>query len=285
MIPLSHIKNNKYNFGLYIVSTPIGNLKDITIRALDILSKSDYILCEDTRISKKLLDKYNIKSNLISNHKFNEKKNVNKIIDILNSKKIVSLISDAGTPCVSDPGKIIINECINNKINIYPIPGPSAVTAAVAISGFDEKYFFYGFFPKKKKDIIRDLNNLSKINCSIVFFVSPKKINKIIEEIKNFFFGRKILICREISKFYEEYTRTNVEDLETYSKIPKGELTVIISEAKINKNASQRLNESDKKNIRKMIRTLSIKDIINLISKNKEISKKEIYKFCLSLKK
>jgi len=285
MIPLSDIKKNKYSFGLYIVSTPIGNLRDITLRALDILSQSEYILCEDTRVSKKLLDKYQIKSNLISNHKFNEKKNVNKIIDILNSKKIVSLISDAGTPCISDPGKIIINECVNNKINIYPIPGPSAVTAAVSISGFDEKYFFYGFFPQKKKDITKDLSNLSKINCSIVFFVPPKKINKIIEEIRNFFSGRKILICREISKFYEEYTRTNVEDLKTYSKIPKGELTVIISESKINKNASQRLNESDKKNIRKMIRTLSIKDIINLISKNKEISKKEIYKFCLSLKK
>ena len=285
MIPLSDIKKNKYSFGLYIVSTPIGNLRDITLRALDILSQSEYILCEDTRVSRKLLDKYQIKSNLISNHKFNEKKNVNKIIDILNSKKIVSLISDAGTPCISDPGKIIINECINNKINIYPIPGASAVTAAVSISGFDEKYFFYGFFPQKKKDITKDLSNLSKINCSIVFFVSPKKINKIIEEIKNFFSGRKILICREISKFYEEYTRKNVEDLEPYSKIPKGELTVIISEAKIKKNVSQKLNESDKKNIKKMIRTLSIKDIINLISKDKEISKKEIYKFCLSLKK
>ena len=284
MIPLSDIKK-KYSFGLYIVSTPIGNLRDITLRALDILSQSEYILCEDTRVSKKLLDKYQIKSNLISNHKFNEKKNVNKIIDILNSKKIVSLISDAGTPCISDPGKIIINECVNNKINIYPIPGPSAVTSAVSISGFDEKYFFYGFFPQKKKDITKDLNNLSKINCSIVFFVPPKKINKIIEEIRNFFSGRKILICREISKFYEEYTRTNVEDLAPYSKIPKGELTVIISEAKIKKNVSQKLNESDKKNIKKMIRTLSIKDIINLISKDKEISKKEIYKFCLSLKK
>ena len=285
MIPLSDIKKNKYSFGLYIVSTPIGNLRDITLRALDILSQSEYILCEDTRVSKKLLDKYQIKSNLISNHKFNEKKNVNKIIDILNSKKIVSLISDAGTPCISDPGKIIINECVNNKINIYPIPGPSAVSAAVSISGFDEKYFFYGFFPQKKKDIIKDLSNLSKINCSIVFFVPPKKINKIIEEIRNFFSGRKILICREISKFYEEYTRTNVEDLEPYSKILKGELTVIISETKIKKNVSQKLNESDKKNIKKMIRTLSIKDIINLISKDKEISKKEIYKFCLSLKK
>jgi len=285
MIPLSDIKKNKYSFGLYIVSTPIGNLRDITLRALDILYQSEYILCEDTRVSKKLLDKYQIKSNLISNHKFNEKKNVNKIIDILNSKKIVSLISDAGTPCISDPGKIIINECVNNKINIYPIPGPSAVTAAVSISGFDEKYFFYGFFPQKKKDIIKDLSNLSKINCSIVFFVSPKKINKIIEEIKNFFSGRKILICREISKFYEEYTRTNVEDLKPYSKILKGELTVIISETKIKKNVSQKLDESDKKNIKKMIKTLSIKDIINLISKDKEISKKEIYKFCLSLKK
>jgi 16S rRNA (cytidine1402-2'-O)-methyltransferase len=285
MIPLSDIKKKKYSFGLYIVSTPIGNLRDITLRALDILSQSEYILCEDTRVSKKLLDKYQIKSNLISNHKFNEKKNVNKIIDILNSKKIVSLISDAGTPCISDPGKIIINECVNNKINIYPIPGPSAVTSAVSISGFDEKYFFYGFFPQKKKDITKDLNNLSKINCSIVFFVPPKKINKIIEEIRNFFSGRKILICREISKFYEEYTRTNVEDLAPYSKIPKGELTVIISEAKIKKNVSQKLNESDKKNIKKMIRALSIKDIINLISKDKEISKKEIYKFCLSLKK
>jgi len=285
MIPLSDIKKNKYNFGLYIVSTPIGNLRDITLRALDILSQSEYILCEDTRVSKKLLDKYQIKSNLISNHKFNEKKNVNKIIDILNSKKIVSLISDAGTPCISDPGKIIINECVNNKISIYPIPGPSAVTSAVSISGFDEKYFFYGFFPQKKKDITKDLSNLSKINCSIVFFVPPKKINKIIEEIRNFFSGRKILICREISKFYEEYTRTNVEDLEPYPKIPKGELTVIISEIKIKKNVSQKLNESDKKNIKKMIRILSVKDIVNLISKDKEISKKEIYKFCLSLKK
>jgi len=283
MIPLSHIKNNKYNFGLYIVSTPIGNLKDITIRALDILSKSDYILCEDTRISKKLLDKYNIKSNLISNHKFNEKKNVNKIIDILNSKKIVSLISDAGTPCISDPGKIIINECINNKINIYPVPGPSAVTAAVSVSGFDEKYFFYGFFPQRKKDILRDLEILSKINSSIVFFISPKKINKITEDIKKFFSDRKILICREISKFYEEYLRTNVNNLKPYLKIPKGELTIVISEKKI-KNTSPKLNESDKKNIKKMIKTFSIKDIVNLISKDKEISKKEIYNFCLSLK-
>ena len=282
MIPLSDTKKNKYNFGLYIVSTPIGNLTDITLRAIDILKQSNYIFCEDTRISKKILDKYKIKSKLISNHKFNEMKNVDKIIEILKSEKIISIISDAGTPTISDPGKIIIKECIKNNINIYPIPGPTAVTAAVSISGFSEKYFFYGFFPQKKKDLLNDLKNLSNLNSSIVFFISPNKINKVIEHIKNFFSGRKILICREMTKFFEEYIRTNVDDLKPFQKIPKGELTLVISE---NNNYLISLNESDKKNIKKMIQISSIKDIVNLISKEKEISKKEIYNYCLSLKK
>ena len=282
MIPLSDTKKNKYNFGLYIVSTPIGNLTDITLRAIDILKQSNYVFCEDTRVSKRLLDKYEIKSKLISNHKFNEMKNVDKIIEILKSEKIISIISDAGTPTISDPGKIIIEECIKNNINIYPIPGPTAVTAAVSISGFSEKYFFYGFFPSKKKDLLNDLKNLSNLNSSIVFFISPNKINKVIEHIKNFFSGRKILICREMTKFFEEYIRTNVDDLKPFQKIPKGELTLVISE---NNNYLISLNESDKKNIKKMIQISSIKDIVNLISKEKEISKKEIYNYCLSLKK
>ena len=282
MIPLSDTKKNKYNFGLYIVSTPIGNLTDITLRAIDILKQSNYVFCEDTRVSKRLLDKYEIKSKLISNHKFNEMKNVDKIIEILKSEKIISIISDAGTPTISDPGKIIIEECIKNNINIYPIPGPTAVTAAVSISGFSEKYFFYGFFPQKKKDLLNDLKNLSNLNSSIVFFISPNKINKVIEHIKNFFSGRKILICREMTKFFEEYIRTNVDDLKPFQKIPKGELTLVISE---NNNCLISLNESDKKNIKKMIQISSIKDIVNLISKEKKISKKEIYNYCLSLKK
>ncbi len=282
MIPLSDTKKNKYNFGLYIVSTQIGNLSYITLRAIDILKQSIYVFCEDTRVSKRLLDKYESKSKLISNHKFNEMKNVDKIIEILKSEKIISIISDAGTPTISDPGKIIIKECIKNNINIYPIPGPTAVTAAVSISGFSEKYFFYGFFPQKKKDLLNDLKNLSNLNSSIVFFISPNKINKVIEHIKNFFSGRKILICREMTKFFEEYIRTNVDDLKPFQKIPKGELTLVISE---NNNYLISLNESDKKNIKKMIQISSIKDIVNLISKEKEISKKEIYNYCLSLKK
>ena len=284
MIPQRDKKNNELKYALYVVSTPIGNLKDITLRAIEILKQSEYILCEDTRVSKNLLEKYNIKSKLISNHKFNEKKNINKIIEILQSKMIVSIISDAGTPGISDPGRIIVNECIKNNIDVYPVPGPSAVTAAVSISGFSEKYYFYGFFPQKNKDLKEDFKILSNLNCSIVFFISPQKINKAIEVIKNFFSDRKILICREISKFYEEHIRTNVTELELFDKLPKGELTVVLSEKNIKKNIHKNLNESDKKNIKKMIKTLSIKDITDLLSQNKNISKKEIYNYCLKLK-
>ena len=284
MIPQRDTKINKLKYGLYVVSTPIGNLRDITLRAIEILKQSENILCEDTRVSKNLLKKYNIKSQLISNHKFNESKNINKIIKFLNSKKIVSIISDAGTPNISDPGSIIVNECIKHKIDVYPIPGPSAVSAAISVSGFSEKYYFYGFFPQKNKNLKEDFNILSNLDCSIVFFISPKKINKAIEPIKNFFSGRKILICREISKFYEEYLRINVDDLKIYEKIPKGELTIVISERNRKINKSYNLDESDKKNIKKMIRSLSIKDITGLISKNTNVSKKEIYNFCLKLK-
>jgi len=277
-------KNNKVKSGLYIVATPIGNLSEITLRALDILKKSDYILCEDTRTSKNLLDRYEVRSKLISNHKFNEKKNLSKIIDILKSDCVVSLISDAGTPSVSDPGAILINECVVNDINIYPISGASAVSAAVSISGFNEKYFFYGFFPEKNNKLKEDFERLENLNSCIVFFISPRKFNKSIKDIKFYFSGRKILICREMTKFYEEYIRSDIDDLEPFKPDPKGELTIVISEKAKEKNSSIILKESDKKNIQKMIKKLSIKDITNLISQNSNVPKKEIYNYCLRLK-
>ena len=151
MIVKSKSINKDIKKGLYIVSTPIGNLKDITFRAVEILKISDYILCEDTRVSQNLMKKYEINAKLISNHKFNEKKNLSKIIKLLNDGAIISLISDAGTPSISDPGAILIKECLKENINITPVPGPSAVSTAMSVSGFSEKFFFYGFFPEKKK--------------------------------------------------------------------------------------------------------------------------------------
>ena len=270
--------------GLYLVSTPIGNLKDITLRAIETLKKSTYILCEDTRISRILLDRYEIKSSLISNHKFNETKNLNKIISLLKSGEIISLISDAGTPSISDPGAILVNECVKNKIKIIPIPGPSAVATAVSISGFSEKFIFYGFLPDKTQAIANAFNQISKFNETCVFFVSSKKVNKIIPELKKNFRGRKVVFCREISKLYEEFIRKNVDDLEIFNKELKGELTIVISEKKIVKNHSQEISESDMNIIKKMINKLTIKEITEIISHNKDISKKEIYNYCLKIK-
>ena len=284
MIQHTENKNNIVKNCLYIVATPIGNLSDITLRALEVLKKSDYILCEDTRISKKLLDRYEIKSKLISNHKFNEKKNLSKIIAILKSDCVVSLISDAGTPSVSDPGAILINECLVNKIDIIPIPGSSAVSTAVSISGFGEKYFFYGFFPEKNNKLKEDFEKLANLESCIVFFISPRKFNRSVKDLKHYFSDRNILVCREMTKFYEEYIRTNIEKLETFKSDPKGELTIVISERKKEKKSSITLKESDKKNIQKMIKKLSIKDITDLISQNTNIQKKEIYNYCLKLK-
>ena len=276
--------NDDIKKGLYLVPTPIGNLNDITLRAIKTLKKSDYILCEDTRVSKILLKKFDINTKLLSNHKFNETKNLSRVTSLLQEGKIISLISDAGTPGISDPGAILIRDCIKKEIKVFPLPGPSAVSTAVSTSGFSEKYFFYGFFPDKNKDLKKDIHILAELNCCIVFFISPKKINKNIPFIKENFADREILICREISKFYEEYLRFSVNELNLFSKPPKGELTVVISEKKIDKINSHLLSESDKSNINKMINKLSVKEITNLIRQNSKASKKEIYNYCLKLK-
>ncbi len=144
-------KQQTISSGLYLISTPIGNMEDITFRALNVLKKSNIILCEDTRRSGKLLSYFQIKNELLPYHKFNEKKISNKAIDYIKKDKVVSLISDAGTPAISDPGLILINKCIDENLDVYPIPGSSAVSAAVSVCGFSDKYLFYGFLTKKKK--------------------------------------------------------------------------------------------------------------------------------------
>ena len=278
------LDKNKIKTGLYIVATPIGNLGDITLRALEVLKKSNYILCEDTRIAKKLLNHYKIRSKLISNHKFNEKTVFNNIKDILLSNNIVSLISDAGTPLISDPGKILVEECIKNNIDIIPIPGVSALSSAVSISGFSNNFYFNGFISDKKSEIEKELEILSKISGSIVFFVSSKKINKIIPYLKIYFENRKIVICREMTKYYEEFIRREINELKLFDKAIKGELTIVISEKKLQKKSSLLLNESDKINIQKLINFLSIKDIVKILNIDNRVSKSTIYDYCLKLK-
>ena len=284
MIPSDQNKLLNFKSGLYVVSTPIGNLMDITLNAIEILKISDLILCEDTRVSKKLLDRYNIKNKkLLAYHKFNEKKTLSKTIQLLVNKKIVSIVSDAGTPCISDPGNILINECIKNQINIFSIPGSSSVISAVSISGFSDRFVFYGFFPEKNKDIKKDLEILSKLDLSVVFFISAKKFKKNSLYLEKYFSGRKILICKELTKMYEQHFRLEVSKIKDFNIDLRGEITLVISE-KNNSESENKLDDQDRLLIKKLMKKLSIKDIVTVIKKNKDIPKKEIYNYCIQIK-
>ena len=201
------------------------------------------------------------------------------------SKKIVSLVSDAGTPAISDPGRILVKECIKNGIDIFPLPGASAVSAAVSISGFSDNFYFCGFLPEKQSQTEKLFKNLLSIECSIVFFISPNKLHKRIDDIKEFFLNRDIIICREISKYHEEYIRISVKELLNINFSRKGEITVIISEPKKEILSFNELEESDKSKIDQLIKKMSIKDVVKKISTSKKISKKLIYNYCLEIKK
>ena len=278
-------KQQTINSGLYLVSTPIGNMEDITFRALNVLKKSDIILCEDTRRSGKLLSYFNIKNKLMPYHKFNEEKISDRIIDSIKKNKIVSLISDAGTPTISDPGMILVKKCIQENLFVFPVPGPSAVTSAVSASGFSDKYLFYGFLVKKEKELEKILNSLSNIDYSLVFFIPASKINFYIDQFKKYFLDRKIVIAREMTKIHEEFIRSKVELIKNLPQNIKGELTVVLSEKKKEKKIKKEITESVKIEIRKMIKRYSHKDVVQFISKKENLPKKIIYEYCLKLKK
>ena len=266
---------------LYIVSTPIGNLDDITLRAIEVLKNSDIIICEDTRHSIKLLNHLKIKKKLISCHKFNEKKQTIEVIKHINQGKILSLISDAGTPLLSDPGRLLINQCIENKINIIPIPGASSITSAMSASGFSDRFFFYGFLPKTENELNKVLKDLSKNSFSIVFFVPAKKINFYIKGFKNYFSDRKIMIAREMTKIHETFFREEVKNLKLFKNSLKGELTVVIS------GVNKKKKFDDKKistEARKYLKKFSLKDTVDIIFQSEKMSKNKIYQLCLKIK-
>ncbi len=275
---------SSFKKGLYIVSTPIGNLEDITFRAIKILRTSDFILCEDTRHSLKLLNKFNIKTKLISYHKFNEKKSLIKIIQYLNEGKILSLISDAGTPVLSDPGNIIINECIKKKHQIFTVPGPSSVSAAVSLAGFGDKFLFYGFLPKTENELNKSLKKLDIEGFSLVFFVPAIKINFYIKHFKKYFTGRNIFIAREMTKKYETYYRQSVDNLSLFKTQLRGELTIVISQ-KIKKEILSTDYVKIENQVIKYLKSYTVKDVVELMSKKEKLPKKIIYNLCIKNKK
>ena len=265
--------------GLYVVSTPIGNLKDISKRAVEVLNNSNYILCEDTRVTSKLLKYLNIKKKLVSYYSFNEKKKINGVIKSLKNRNILSLVCDAGTPTLSDPGNILISKCYDLNINVYPIPGPSAITCAISISGFQGNFYFSGFLPKKKKEIEKYLNKLKIVKGNLVFFFPARDLEKNSRFFLNIFPNSNFLIAREMTKIYETYIRDKMENLRKYINANnKGETTFIINNILDEKKAINLDQE-----IRLLLGKMSSKDISEYLSNKLEIKRKSIYQRIIKL--
>ena len=263
----------KLDHSLYVISTPIGNIQDISNRSLKILSESDYILCEDTRVTSKLLNFYNIKKKLISFHVSNEKIKIHRIIDDLKCKKIISLVSDAGTPTLSDPGKSLISKCYDHGIKVIPVPGASAILSAVSVSGFTDNFYFCGFFPKKNNEIERFLSKIKLIKATLVFFMPARDLGKNSDYLKEFFPRSNFLIAREMTKVHETYIRDTMTNIKKYiQNNVKGEMTLVVDnliEVESNINID--------KEISLLIGKMTSKNIAEYLSKKLEISKKIIY--------
>jgi len=219
------------NGKLYIVSTPIGNLKDITLRALEILEDVEFILCEDTRITSRLLNHYNISKKLISFNAVSEKKKIPNVIERIKSGDNCALVSDAGTPAISDPGVRLISEAIKEQIDVVPVPGTSAVIAALTISGLPtDSFVFEGFLPQKKGRQ-KKLKELSEEKRTIIIYESTYRIKKLVDELTEYLPDRYIVVCRELTKKFEETWRGNPNEIKEVidEKVSKGEFVVVIS--------------------------------------------------------
>ena len=256
--------------GLYIVSTPIGNLKDITVRALSVLKNCDLIACEDTRVTRKLLSSYEIKSkNLVSLHEHSPQQKLIFLIDKIKKEKSIALVSDAGTPIISDPGIQLVILAINNNIKITPIPGPSAITASLVGSGLaHDNFFFVGFLPNKKKKRINTLNKYKKIDSLLIFYENAKRIKETINDMFSIFGNRKCVIARELTKYYETFYRGDLKKFKNIKENLKGEITIIISSCENKKNKEKSDIEEDE--VKKIIsftkKKLSTKNLSELLS-------------------
>lgn len=278
---------------LFVVATPIGNLNDITLRAIETLKKVDIILCEDTRESMKLLNNFNIKKKLMSYHKFNEESKKDEIIKLLKLGSDIALISDAGTPCISDPGYILVKKAREEGIKVVPVGGISACITALSASGLETgKFTFYGFFPRDNKDkskLIEDIKT-SNIN-TYVFYESPKRIIKTLNYLKDNIDNITISVSKELTKIHEKNyfgTLENViKEITLDEKSSLGEYTFIIEKKELNKESNDKeILSSEALLIDKMVKNnISLKEAINMLKiENKELNKNEIYRASLNLK-
>lgn len=274
MIQKSYEKSDYGN--LYIIPTPIGNMEDITIRALNILKEVDIVLAEDTRVTSILLNKYEIKKKLVSCHKFNENKIKDRIIAELKEGKNLALVTDRGTPLISDPGSVIVDSAIKNNINIIALPGPSALLPALNMSGISsERFLFYGFLSSKSSESNKELKMLSEIKFTIVLYESPHRLQKTLQKMLEILGNRKISISREISKLYEEVFRGTIEEAISFYKEVMGEIVIVIEKA-----TETTLIDDDKllTEVKKLIKDgKSNKDAIKEVSIKFNISKNVLY--------
>lgn len=275
---------------LYVVATPIGNLNDMTKRAIETLKEVDIILCEDTRTSMKLLNNFNIKNKLMSYHKYNEQEQTKNIIKLLKQDKNIAIITDAGTPCISDPGYILVKEARENNITVIPIGGISALITALSASGIEtDKFTFQGFFPRETKEKIKLLEELNQTTIKVhIFYESPKRIIKTLEYLKNNLDIEKISIFKELTKLHEKNYYGSLEEvlnkLQNEEKTNQGEYTFIIKTKQ--KQEKEQNISLETLIIDKLIKEQkTIKEIVEILNKeNKNISKKDLYNASLNLK-
>ena len=260
---------------LYLIPTPIGNMEDITLRAINILKLVDVVYAEDTREAFKLLNYYNISKKIESCHKYSEMKHKDKIIKILLSGKNIGYMTDRGTPLISDPGNIIVEEAIKNKINVVALPGPNALLPALNMSGLsNQRFLFYGFLNSKKSIAKKELIELKNIKYTIIFYESPFRIKETLQLIFDIFGDRKGSIVREISKIYEEVIRDDISNLIKKCDNIKGEIVLVIDG-----NKEEIINNIDyEEEIKELIKkSYSKRDAIKEIADKYNLKKNELY--------
>ena len=274
--------NNHYSKiepALYVISTPIGNMQDISNRSLKMLSLSDYILCEDTRITSKLLNFYNIKKKLISFNVANEKQKIHKILEDLKNQKVISLVSDAGTPAISDPGSNLISKCYEIGVQVRPIPGASAILSAVSVSGFSDNFYFCGFLPKKQTELEKFLAKTKLVRASLAFFMPARDLGKNSKFLIKYFPKSNFLIAREMTKVHETYIKDTIVNINKYIQDnDKGEMTLVIDNS-----IEEKTDINIDKEIKLLIGKMTSKNIAQYLSKKLEISKKIIYQKVIDL--